>query len=132
MITGRSMDWPYGFNSHFHVIPRGETIDGAGGINSLRFTTRHGAVVVSGSTEPGVAVDGVFDGMNERGLAANLLYLAENDFGLANADARRPRLSFAAWTLYLLSQYASVKELVAAVADDRIQIVPVPFGPGGK
>ncbi|MFN6131884.1 MAG: hypothetical protein ACK46L_03050, partial [Synechococcaceae cyanobacterium] len=48
VITGRSMDWPYGFNSHFHVIPRGETIDGAGGVNSLRFTTRYGSVVVSG------------------------------------------------------------------------------------
>ncbi len=42
---------------------------------------------------------------------------------------RRPRLSFAAWTLYLLSENGSVKELVQA---DRIQIVPVPFGPCGK
>ena len=132
VITGRSMDWPYGFNSHFHVIPRGEVIDGAGGPNSLRFTSRHGAVVVSGSTEPGGVVDAVFDGMNEKGLAANLLYLAENDFGFNSADSRRPRLSFAAWTLYFLSQYGSVKELVAAVQQDRIQIVPVPFGPGGK
>ena len=69
---------------------------------------------------------------NERGLAANLLYLAENDFGLATAPADRPRLSFAAWTQYLLSQYATVKELVQAVKADQIQIVPVPFGPGGK
>jgi choloylglycine hydrolase len=132
VITGRSMDWPYGFNSHFHVIPRGEVIEGAGGVNSLRFTTRYGSVVVSGSTTPGGPVDGVFDGMNEKGLAANLLYLAENDFGIAAADARRPRVSFAAWTLYLLSEYASVNDLVAAVQQDRIQIVPVPFGPGGK
>jgi penicillin V acylase-like amidase (Ntn superfamily) len=132
VITGRSMDWPYGFNSHFHVIPRGEAIDGAGGVNSLRFTTRYGTALVSGSTEPGGPVDAVFDGMNEKGMAANLLYLAENDFGLTSADARRPRLSFAAWTLYLLSEFATVKELVQAVRQDRIQIVPVPFGPGGK
>ena len=66
-----------------------------------------------------------FDGKNEKGLAANLLYLAENDFGLNSADSRRPRLSFAAWTLYLLSQYGSVKELVAAVQQDRIQIAVV-------
>ena len=132
VITGRSMDWPYGFNSHFHVIPRGERLDGAGGSNSLRWTSRYGSVVVSGSTEPGGAIDAVFDGVNERGLAANLLYLAENDFGLATAPAGRPRLSFAAWTLYLLSQYGTVKELVQAVQADRIQIVPVPFGPGGK
>jgi penicillin V acylase-like amidase (Ntn superfamily) len=132
VITGRSMDWPYGFNSHFHVIPRGERLDGAGGVNSLKWTTRYGSVVVSGSTDPGGAIDAVFDGVNERGLAANLLYLAENDFGLTTADTRRPRLSFAAWTLYLLSQYGTVAELVKAVAADQIQIVPVPFGPGGK
>ncbi len=132
VITGRSMDWPYGFNSHFTVYPRGERLDGAGGVNSLIWTTRYGSVVVSGSTEPGGSVDGVFDGINEKGLAANLLYLAENDFGLATASASRPRLSFAAWTLYLLSQYGSVKELVQAVKADRIQIVPIPFGPGGK
>ena len=126
------MDWPYGFNTHFHVIPRGERLDGAGGVNSLTWTSRYGAVVLSGSTSPGGAIDGVFDGMNERGLVANLLYLAENDFGITTADQRRPRLSFAAWTLYLLSQYGTVAELVKAVAADRIQIVPVPFGPGGK
>lgn len=34
VITGRSMDWPYGFNSHFYVIPRGERLNGAGGVNS--------------------------------------------------------------------------------------------------
>lgn len=130
VITGRSMDWPYGFNSHFYVVPRGERVDGAGGVNSLRWTTRYGAVVASGSTSPGGAVDASFDGLNERGLAANLLYLAENDFGLSQAG-NRPRLSFAAWTLYLLSQYDSVAAVVKAVADDRIQIVPVAFGPGG-
>ena len=90
------MDWPYGFDSHFYVIPRGEKLNGAGGVNSLRWTSRYGSVVVSGSTEPGGAIDAVFDGVNERGLAANLLYLAENDFGLATAPAGRPRLSFAA------------------------------------
>ncbi|MCX5954735.1 MAG: hypothetical protein NTZ40_14890 [Cyanobacteria bacterium] len=91
MITGRSMGWPYGFNSHFYVFPRSERINGA--------------VMLGGSTAPGGPVDAVFDGINEKGLAANLLDLAENDFGLASADGRRPRLSFAAWTLYLLSEY---------------------------
>jgi penicillin V acylase-like amidase (Ntn superfamily) len=132
VITGRSMDWPYGFDSHFHVTPRGEIIDGAGGVNSLRFKTRYGSVVVSGSTEPGGQVNAAFDGMNEKGLAANMLYLAENDFGITNAGTKRPRLSFTAWTLYVLSQYATVNELVQAVQQDRIQIVPIPFGPGGK
>ena len=131
VITGRSMDWPYGFNSHFYVVPRGERIDGAGGTNSLNWTTRYGTVTVSGSSSPGGPLDAVFDGINERGLAANLLYLAENDFRL-NQAGNRPRVSFAAWTLYLLSQYATVQEVVQAVAADTIQIVPIPFGPGSK
>jgi penicillin V acylase-like amidase (Ntn superfamily) len=53
VITGRSMDWPYGFQSHFHVIPRRERLDGAGGLNSLVWTSRYGTVVGSGSTSPG-------------------------------------------------------------------------------
>jgi len=46
-------------------------------------------------------------------------------------DSDRPRLSFAAWTLYLLSQFSSVNEVVADVQKDAIQIVPINFGPGG-
>ena len=132
VITGRSMDWPHGVNSHVHVIPRGERMKGAGGLNCLNWTSRRGTAVVSGSTTPGGPIDAVFDGVNERGMAANLLCLAANDFGLTTADTRRPCLSFAAWTLYLLSQYATVEELVKAVEADQIQIVPVRFGPGGK
>ena len=52
VITGRSMDWPYGFNSHFYVFPRGERINGAGGLNSLSWTSRYGAVMLGGSTAP--------------------------------------------------------------------------------
>ncbi len=69
VITGRSMDWPYGFNSHFYVFPRGERINGAGGLNSLSWTSRYGAVLLGGSTAPGGPVDAVFDGINEKGLA---------------------------------------------------------------
>ena len=65
VITGRLMDWPYGFNAHFDVYPRGERIDGAGGVNSLFWTSRYGAVLLSGSTAPGGPVNGVFDGIIE-------------------------------------------------------------------
>ena len=46
-------------------------------------------------------MDGVFDGLPDKGLAANLLDLAENDFGLASAASRRPHRSFVAWILDL-------------------------------
>lgn len=128
VITGRSMDWPYSFNSHLYVIPRGFTHDGSGGVNSLTWTSKYGAVEIAGTTDPNGPVDGVFDGMNEAGLVANLLYLGEADFGQAPADDR-PRLSFAGWVQYVLSSFATVNEVVEAFTDPSIYIVPIKFGP---
>ena len=129
VITGRSMDWPYGFNSHFYVIPRGTSHDGAGGKHSLKWTTKYGSVIVAGTTDPEGPVDGVFDGMNEKGLVANLLYLAEADFGPA-PESDKHRLSFCGWTQYVLSNYSTVEEVVKAFRGDPIYIVPINFGPG--
>ena len=53
-------------------------------MNSLQWTSRYGSVVVSGSTEPGGPIDAVFDGVNERGLAANLLYESYGADGVRN------------------------------------------------
>ncbi|MFO0889903.1 MAG: linear amide C-N hydrolase [Isosphaeraceae bacterium] len=131
VVTGRSMDWPYAFNTHFYIYPRGTRFDGAGGPNTLHWTSKYGTVVLAGTTDPAGPIDGVFDGMNERGMAANLLYLAETDFGPAPAGDK-PRVSFSAWTQYVLSSYATVAEVVKAFETDPVYIVPVHFGPGRK
>lgn len=130
VITGRSMDWPYSFNSHLYAMPAGSTQDGAGGVNSLTWTRKYGAIEVAGTTDPHGPIDGVFDGMNTAGLVANLLYLGESDFGPAPSDDR-PRLSFAAWVDYVLSSFATVNEVVDAFTDPSIYLVPINFGPGG-
>jgi choloylglycine hydrolase len=129
VITGRSMDWPYSFNSHLYAVPRGSTQDGGGGENSLTWTRKYGAIEAAGTTDPSGPIDGVFDGMNEKGLVANLLYLGESDFGPAPSD-NRPRLSFTAWTDYVLTNYATVDEVVEAFTNPSIYIVPINFGPG--
>ena len=129
VITGRSMDWPYSFNSHLYAVPAGSTQDGSGGVNSLKWTRKFGAIEVAGTTDPKGPVDGVFDGMNTTGLVANLLYLGESDFGPAPSD-NRPRLSFAGWVDYVLTNYATVNEVVDAFTDPSIYIVPMNFGPG--
>ncbi|MDR3659022.1 MAG: linear amide C-N hydrolase [Mycobacterium sp.] len=128
VITGRSMDWPYSFNSHLYVIPRGLTQDGAGGVNSLSWTSKYGTVEVAGTTNPTGPIDGVFDGMNQTGLVANLLYLGEADFGPAPAD-NRPRLSVTAWVQYVLTSFATVNEVVDAFTNPSIYLAPVKFGP---
>ena len=129
VITGRSMDWPYSFHSHLYAVPAGSTQDGAGGVNSLTWTRKYGAIEVAGTTDPAGPIDGVFDGMNEKGLVANLLYLGESDFGPAPTD-NRPRLSFAGWVDYVLTTFSTVNEVVDAFTNPAIYIVPINFGPG--
>ncbi|MFN0143261.1 MAG: linear amide C-N hydrolase [Mycobacterium sp.] len=129
VITGRSMDWPYSFHSHLYAYPRGLEQNGSGGVNSLVWTTKYGAIVVAGTTDPSGPIDGVFDGMNENGLVANLLYLGESDFGHAPADDR-PRLSFVAWVQHVLTSFSTVNEVVDAFTNPAIYIVPINFGPG--
>ncbi|MGI9125349.1 MAG: hypothetical protein ACR2JM_11455, partial [Mycobacterium sp.] len=71
VITGRSMDWPYSFHSHLYAVPASSTQDGSGGVNSLTWTRKYGAIEVAGTTDPAGPVDGVFDGMNTTGLVAD-------------------------------------------------------------
>jgi choloylglycine hydrolase len=127
-ITGRSMDWPYVFNTHFYVIPRGEKNEGLPGGHT--WESKYGTVVLAGALNPGGPINGAFDGMNEKGLGANMLYLAETDFGPAPAGDR-PQVSWAAWLQYILSNYATVAEAVEAMKDNPIYFVPCNFGPGG-
>ncbi len=74
VITARSMDWMSDMGSNLWVFPRGMRRDGAVGPNSIQWTSRYGSVVVS------VFDAATADGMNEKGLVANLLYLAETRY----------------------------------------------------
>ncbi len=130
VITGRSMDWPYDFNTHFYVIPRGFTNEGIGG--GLSWVSKYGTVVAAGATTPGGPIDGAFDGMNEKGLGINMLYLAESDFGPTPSDKKKPRISWTAWLQYILSNYATVGEAVNAMKNDPVYFVKSNFGPGGQ
>ena len=127
-ITGRSMDWPYDFNTHFYVIPRGELNMGLPGGHT--WTSKFGTVVLAGAMNPGGPINGAFDGMNEKGLGANMLYLAETNFG-SNPPADKPKVSWAAWLQYILSNHGSVAEAVAAMKEEPVYFVPCNFGPGG-
>jgi penicillin V acylase-like amidase (Ntn superfamily) len=75
-ITGRSMDWnDLHMQTDFWVFPRGMKRDGGVGPSSITWTSKYGSVIIS-------AYDlATSDGVNEAGMAGNLLYLAESDFG---------------------------------------------------
>jgi penicillin V acylase-like amidase (Ntn superfamily) len=107
VITGRNMDWQEDMFSNLWVFPAGLKRNGAAGPKSLEWTSKHGSVVVSGYEI------GSTDGMNEKGLVANLLYLAESEY--PKADPARPYLSISTWVQYVLDNFATVTEAVAAL-----------------
>jgi penicillin V acylase-like amidase (Ntn superfamily) len=128
VVTGRSMDWPYDFNTHFYIIPREELNVGIKGGYSWK--SKYGAVVLAGALNATGPINGVFDGLNERGLGVNMLYLAETNFTPAPADSAR-KISWAAWLQYIVSNFATVNEAVTEIEKNPVYLVPVNFGPGG-
>jgi choloylglycine hydrolase len=122
VITGRNMDWEEDMASNLWIFPAGLKRDGAAGPKSIRWTSKYGSVVVSGY-EAGSA-----DGLNEKGLVANLLYLAESDYG--QPDPSRPSLSIAAWPQYVLDNYATVAEAVTALGNEPFNML-APTLPNG-
>lgn len=115
VITGRSMDWKDDIPVNLWTFPRGMERHGAAGPNSIRWTSRYGSVLAS-SFDIASA-----DGMNEKGLVANLLWLAES--GYPEIDDRQKPLSVAAWVQYVLDNFATVEEAVGALRAEPFIVV---------
>ncbi|MGL4514180.1 MAG: linear amide C-N hydrolase [Lacipirellulaceae bacterium] len=126
VITGRTMDWVEDLHSNLWVFPQGMKRSGAAGENSLEWASLHGSVVVSGYEAAST------DGMNERGLVMNLLYLVESEYPAAGDD--RPAMSIAAWGQYVLDRFATVAEAVDALGREEFRVVgpTLPNGMAGN
>lgn len=124
-VTGRTMDWQEDMQTNLWAFPRGLTRDGGVGPNAFRWTSKHGSVVAS------IYEGATADGMNERGLVANLLYLAESEYPPATDP--RPGMSIAAWAQYVLDSFANVAEAVTELRTEKFRVVPVtaPNGAAG-
>ena len=121
-VTGRSMDWVEDMHTNLWVFPRGMKRDGGLGKSSLEWTAKYGSVIAS------VYEGGTADGMNEKGLVANLLYLAESEYPAA--DDKRPGVCITAWAQYLLDNFETVSEVVVEVEKEAFRVVPV-IAPNG-
>lgn len=114
VITGRNMDWMEDMSSNLWLFPAGMVRDSAAGKRSFKWTSKYGSVTTSGYHI------GTTDGMNERGLVANLLYLSESNFG--QPDNKRPIMSISVWAQYVLDNYATVAEAVADINKNAFQV----------
>jgi penicillin V acylase-like amidase (Ntn superfamily) len=126
VITGRSMDWKEDMHTDLWVFPRGIQRDGTGGPTSPKWTSKYGSVIAAGYNI------GSADGMNEKGLVANILFLDESDYGVP--DPARPRMSISLWGQYVLDNFATVDEAVAVLQSEPFQIVTqkLPNGVGAQ
>lgn len=115
VVVARSMDWAEDPGTEIYCFPRGMNRDGAAGPNSLKWTSKYGSVICSFY---GVAT---VDGINEKGLVANTLYLVESNYG--KPAANRPNMSIAAWTQYVLDQHATVEEVVSELRKEPFTII---------
>lgn len=125
-VTGRSMDWAEDTLTNLWIFPREMPRDAGLGKGSLTWTSKYGSVVAD-------IYDGATaDGINEKGLVANMLYLAESKY--SPEDDTRPALIISSWAQYMLDQFASVEEAVADARKERYRMVTVaaPNGVAGS
>lgn len=120
VVSGRTMDWPESTEPKLIVFPRGIERSGSNvgpevvvTENPATWTSKYGSMVVS------VYDIGAVDGLNERGLAAHLLYLNASDYGAR--DAAKPGLAVTLWAQYVLDNAATVAEALDAL--EKVQVV---------
>ncbi|KAA8999591.1 linear amide C-N hydrolase [Stenotrophomonas cyclobalanopsidis] len=115
VITARSMDWKVDVATNLYVLPRGIERTGQAGPKSAKWTARYGSVVATGYDVS------TTDGMNEKGLVANLLWLVESEYPQQRGN--KPGLAISLWAQYVLDNFGSVAEAVAALEREPFAIV---------
>lgn len=112
VVTGRNMDWSdKNMRTDLWAFKAGMPRHGEKGPNPYTWTSMYHSLIAAGYN------CGVTDGINERGLVANMLYLTEARFEPPDGD--RPQLSLAAIVQYLLDQCANVNEAVTELTENR-------------
>ena len=115
VITGRTMDWKEDTRSNIWIFPRGMERNGEVGKDPMHWKSKYGSVVTAAYDICST------DGMNEKGLVANLLWLAESSYPQWNGE--KPALSIAAWVQYMLDNFATVSEAVSEIEKNTFDVV---------
>lgn len=114
IATGRTMDWKEDPMTNLYVFPRGIERKGALSANTIAWKSKYGSIVAAGYDI------GVCDGLNEKGLAANMLFLPESIYDLEND--KRAIMGISIWTQYILDNFATVEEVVAELSQDKFRL----------
>ncbi|MCH5641725.1 linear amide C-N hydrolase [Gordonia sp. ABSL49_1] len=116
VIVGRNMDFHQDLHTNLWKLPRGiKRDDRVSG--KLKWTAKYGSVIA------GVYDVLSTDGLNERGLAGHILWLAESEYG--TPDDSKPQLAMSVWLQFYLDNFETVAEAVAWTEKNQPQIVPM-------
>ncbi|GGZ23718.1 choloylglycine hydrolase [Echinicola pacifica] len=119
------MDWKDDIAPNLWVFPRGIERNGEVGPLSLEWKSKYGSVVSSAWDIATV------DGLNEKGLVANVLWLVESSYPKFDPAGDRKGITISAWAQYVLDNFATVEEAVSALEDEPFVVVS-DFIPGTK
>lgn len=123
VLTGRTMDFSIDIPANLWLFPRGMERHGQVGPNSLRWVSRYGSIAASSWD---IATP---DGMNEKGLVANMLWLVQSEYPSFDKESGETGLTIAAWAQYVLDNYATVGETVESLRKEDFVVV-TDFIPG--
>lgn len=115
VVVGRNMDWVEDIGSNMWLFPRGISRTGLPTKNALQWVSQYGSVVLTSYDL------GTVDGMNEKGLTANLLYLSESKFPERNLN--EPGISVSLWAQYFLDNFATVSDAVKSMEQKPFQVL---------
>jgi penicillin V acylase-like amidase (Ntn superfamily) len=124
VVVGRNMDWMEDTQTNLWALPGGIARNGMTSGETVRWTSKYGSVVAA--MYDVVCVDGV----NEKGMDVNALYLTEADYG--KREERRPGLAISVYGQFLLDMFATVAEAVAWCETSDYQVCTAALGSSGK
>jgi len=117
MVSARSWDLYIDDKPKIVYYPAGIAHPGSVKKNVLGWTSKYASAGVR-SFDAGTS-----DGMNEKGLAANMLYLDGSQYEPAD---QRPSLNNIAWAEYVLDNFATVEETLKGLA--RVRVISTKAG----
>jgi penicillin V acylase-like amidase (Ntn superfamily) len=117
ILTGRTMDFSIEIPANQWIFPRGMKRNGEVGKNSIEWVSKYGSLGVS-TWDIAIA-----DGMNEKGLVTNLLWLVESNYPTFNKEGNIKGMSISLWAQYVLDNFATVSEAVNELGKESFAIV---------
>lgn len=118
--TGRNMDWYVSPKPQIWVYPAHTERNGASGSNTPCWKSKYSSITTSSYD---IATT---DGINEKGLTANSLWLANSKYPDPKTQQSRRPMSLSVWVQYILDLCETVEEAITAMDDIYIVTAKVP------